>query len=388
MKKLIDKYADKLVEQGLCEKGAPLICGLDAELLWNRDDPLCGVLEKVISALNINSLLFAKPAQPYFSILNYLIGHSKDAIYPQDCETRTFLHDIPVSKKFDYRKIIDALKRRKSIVIEDYGIVTFGIVSPEQAFIVYSSVCFSAYVKFFTDYLAAVKQNRVDKEAEKIFREAVNVYKNFMEGINRLPSLEEGPFSDKEEVIKAIIRTGKLTVDCRMVDSFFGNISFRFGDTIYISQTASSLDELAGCIDPCPLDGSSCAGVTASSEFTAHRDIFFKTDNKAVLHGHPKFSVIMSMVCDEGDCDVRGWCHIKCPKQRSIGDIPIVPGEVGTGPYGLYRTLPPAIIGKRGVIVYGHGLFTVGRTGFKEAFDSLVDIERMCLEKYLKTVGV
>ena len=59
-----------------------------------------------------------------------------------------------------------------------------------------------------------------------------------------------------------------------MVDSYFGNISYRDGNTIYISQTGSSLDDLAGCIDPCPVDGSTCAAITASSEYSAHRDIY------------------------------------------------------------------------------------------------------------------
>jgi hypothetical protein len=66
-----------------------------------------------------------------------------------------------------------------------------------------------------------------------------------------------------------------------------------------------------------------------------------------------------------------------------VGDVPIVPGEVGTGRYGLSRTLPPAVEGRRGAIVYGHGLFTVGRIDFTDAFANLVDIERMCLSAYL-----
>ncbi len=171
------------------------------------------------------------------------------------------------------------------------------------------------------------------------------------------------------------------------MDSYFGNISYRLGDTIYISQTGSSLDELAGCIDPCPMDGSSSAGITASSELTAHSEIYRRTDNRAVLHGHPKFSVILSMDCDEQACPDRGRCHIKCAKKRYINDIPVVPGEVGTGPTGLCHTLPPAIRGRRGAIVWGHGLFTVGRNDFNEAFQHLLAIENMCREEYFRRVS-
>jgi ribulose-5-phosphate 4-epimerase/fuculose-1-phosphate aldolase len=172
-------------------------------------------------------------------------------------------------------------------------------------------------------------------------------------------------------------------VEARLVDSFFGNISYRLGQTVFISQTASSLDELGGCIDACPLDGSSCVGLTASSEYSAHADILTRTENRSILHGHPKFSVILSMLCDDPDCPGRGRCHLECPKARSVKDIPIIPGEVGTGRFGLSRTLPPAIKGRRGAIVYGHGLFTVGRVDFRDAFANLIDIERTCLEEYL-----
>jgi ribulose-5-phosphate 4-epimerase/fuculose-1-phosphate aldolase len=386
MERLVRKYADKLVAQGLCEPGAPLVGGLDADLFWNRQDERCETLEEVVNGLNINSILFARPAEPYFSLLNTIAGAVADAIYPEDCETRTFLHDIPVSQEFSASTITAALKKRKSVFIPDRGIVTFGTVSPEQAFVTFSSVCFAGFVKFFADYLENAKQGHGVEEEKKTFSAAIDAYRGYLDRLDPEPSLAAGPFTRKEAVIEAMIEAGKLTVDYRMVDSYFGNISYRFGDTVYISQTASSLDELAGCIDAVPLDGSSCAGITASSEYTAHRDILTETDNKAILHGHPKFTVVMSMLCEKEACTGRETCHLKCSEKRFVGDIPIVPGEVGTGPHGLWRTLPPAIQGNRGALVYGHGLFTVGRVDFTDAFRNMLEIERMCLGEYLQNV--
>jgi len=69
-----------------------------------------------------------------------------------------------------------------------------------------------------------------------------------------------------------------------------------------------------------------------------------------------------------------------------VEDIPIVPGEVGTGPTGLCRTLPPALEKSRGAIVYGHGLFTTGRDDFNEPFGTLVAVETMCREKYFEKI--
>ena len=171
-----------------------------------------------------------------------------------------------------------------------------------------------------------------------------------------------------------------------MVDSFFGNISYKLNDTIYISQTGSSLDELAGYIDPCPIDNSATVAITASSEFKAHKSIYELTDCSAILHGHPKFSVILSMICDKSECKSRGKCHVHCPEQRFVAGIPIVPGEVGTGPSGLCNTLPPAMRNHKGVIVYGHGLFTRGNHDFIDAFKTLMTTEKECLELYNQLV--
>lgn len=379
MKQLVDKYAHKLAAAGLAEAGAPLVGGLDAELVWNRPDPACAELETVFSGLNINSLLFAEPAEPYRSIINYLAYHNEGAIRPSDCETRTMLHDLPVVPHFEAGAIMGALKQRKSVIIPEYGIVTWGAVSPEQAFIFFSSVCFACFVKFFADYLVNSRAGRVSDGQRAVFESAVAHLDAYPD---KPPALMAAPFTSEDAVYQALIEAGRVTVEHRLVDSFFGNVSYRRGDTLYISQTGSSLDELEGCIDPCPLDGTSCAGITASSELTAHRQIVLDTGMNAILHGHPRFSVILSLDCQKEDCALAGQCHIRCTEPRFVEDIPIVPGEVGAGPHGLCHTLPPAIKGRRGAIVYGHGLFTVAQDDFNEAFTNLLAIERRCRDLY------
>ena len=379
MKQLIDKYAHKIAVAGLAEAGAPLIGGLDAELVWNRPDPACVELEKVFAGLNINSLLFAEPAEPYCSIIAYLARHCDGSIRPSDCETRTMMHDLPVVPRFEADAIVHALKRRKSVIIPDRGIVTWGTVSPEQAFIFFSSVCFACFVKFFADALADSRAGRLSDEQGVLLDAAIRLLDPVPDSP---PNLLSAPYDNEDTVYRAVIEAGRITVEHRLVDSFFGNVSYRYGDTLYITQTGSSLDELEGCIDPCPLDASSCAGITASSELTAHREIVLNTGMNAVLHGHPKFSVILSLDCERKNCPLDGQCHIRCSEERFVEDIPIVPGEVGTGPHGLCNTLPPAMQGRRGVIVYGHGLFTVARDDFNVAFENLLDIERMCRKLY------
>ncbi|HNR88934.1 MAG TPA: class II aldolase/adducin family protein [Spirochaetota bacterium] len=389
MERLIRKYEDKLVAHGLCDPGAPLIGARDDAIRWNRDDARIPAMEEIFAGMNIASLLFARPAEPFFSIMER-VAHSPEAragcIRPQDSETRTFLHDIPVLDAFVPRDIIATLKRRKSAIVRSHGIVTYGTVSPEQAFVFFSSVCFSIYVKFFADYRDAVRAGTADAADRAVVERALASYESFVARIPESPRLMRGPFTEPDDCLAAIVEAGRMTVECRMVDSFFGNISYRLGDTVYISQTGSSLDELAGMIDPCPMDNSSCAAITASSELSAHRGIYRDPGVAAILHGHPKFAVIASLDCDDDACAHRGRCHVECARERFVGDVPIVPGEVGTGPHGLCNTLPPAMRGRRGAIVFGHGLFTTDAADFTDAFASLIDIERMCLEEYRRTI--
>ncbi len=383
MKELVEKYARKMIDAGLADN--PLISGMDDEIAWNRDDVNIATLQQVMAGMNINSLICSSPAEPYKTILEFLGERYPDIITPGDCETRTFLHDLPVIHSFSSETILERLKKRKSVIVKDNGVhvVTFGTVSPEQAFVTYSSVCFSTFVLFFSEYLADLREGTSTSQQHQCFEKArLHLEKSSLGP----PELLKGPFTSESQVLNAMIEAGKFTVNHRLVDSYFGNISYRLNDMVYISQTGSSLDELAGCIDPCPLDGSSCAGITASSELVAHNEIFLRTENLAILHGHPKFTVILSMDCELQDCPDRNKCHIKCSRKRSILDIPVVPGEVGTGPTGLCNTLPPAIQDSRSVVVWGHGLFTVGEDDFNTPFQNLLNIENMCREEYFSRI--
>jgi len=390
MESLIKKYSDKLTAQNLCDAGIPLLGAIDDTAIWNKESEFIPELENLIESLNINSILFSPVKEPYKSIINYLAGNSSinnNTIYPDDTETRTFLHDIPVAPDFNPVTIIKALKKRKGIIIQNRGIISWGTVSPEQAFITFSSICFSCFVKFMTDFYYHKKGIiKLPGNPEIIAASAVSIYEKFISGIKDQP-LIAGPFRSPDDTTSAIIEAGFLTVRSGMVDSFFGNISAKFDNTIYISQTGSSLDELAGAIDPCPMDNSTSNAITSSSEFSAHKSVYELSGAAAILHGHPRFTVIISMLCDEADCTNRGSCHIKCSKKRFLHDIPIVPGEVGTGPRGLARTLPPALKG-RGGIVYGHGLFTTGAKDFREAFLNLLDIEKKAFMEYKKITGL
>ena len=380
MDALTRRFADRLARAGLCAPDAALVACCDDGITFSREGaPQNALLAETLSRLGAACLMLVPPAEPYRSMLEFLASREAPAIRPRDCETRTFFHDIPVVECPDPEPIVAALSRRKGAYLPGLGILAHGALSPEQAFITVSSVAFAGFVKFFSDHLAACRAGVRDPEAAAAFETAV---RHLPPPPETVPPLARGPFADRETALAAMAAAGRATVTLGLVDSVFGNISYNLSGTLAISQTGSALDELEGAIDLCPLDGSSCAGLTASSELSAHAALASRDGRKAILHGHPKFAVIMSMDCDRPDCPHRDACHVACDQPRFLDDIPVVPGEVGCGPRGLVHTMPPALVGRRGVVVLGHGVFTMGRDDFNEALAALCAIETSSRARY------
>ena len=380
----IAKYTAKLISEGSSQAGRIAFAAQDDAMISDGEQSLASLSESTLSRLNCLALVAAAPSLPFADLLvRRAAGHEHD-IVPRDTETRTFLHDIPIVRKGEAgsdlaKTCAGLLGNRKGIVVEGVGIIATGALTVEQAYINWSSVFHSTYIKYLEDLLEHGFMLPGEEEAfERFRREALLPLSS--DGIEFL----KGPFVEKKVILEEIARVGWYTVQRRLVDSFFGNISYSSGDLIYISQTAASLDELAGCIDPVPFTNSSTVGITASSELGAHRAIFETTGCRAILHGHPRFTVVMSMICSEKElCDVAD-CWRDCTKVRFLGVTPVVAGEIGAG--GIARNVPP-VIGKSGAaIVYGHGVFAVGMTDFSEAFQSLVDVENWCRTEYFRRI--
>ncbi|MEN6475621.1 MAG: class II aldolase/adducin family protein [Syntrophaceae bacterium] len=366
----VQKYHAKLIRQGLVDtQGAVELYGLDDEIYSNRD----GVPEAVsalFGRLNINSLIIARPNPVQWAIIQELSRINQTLICPCDCESLTFIHDIPLVAHLEPSAVAQALNRRKGCIVKDVGIVTTGSVSLEQAFISLSSICFATFVKFFVDCLNGLTGFGARPEARSLdMLSSVMDTCRPLEGVNTLSRVVP---KSEDAILESLDQTGKIVVDRRLVDSFFGNISYRDAGIIYISQTGSSLDELPGHIDRVPLDGSSTCELTASSELLAHVRVYEHTGDKAILHGHPRFSVIMSMHGKPLSFD----------EKRFVADVPVVAGEVGAGRHGLVHTLPAAMEQTHAAIVHGHGTFASSPGTVSEAFDALSAIEHLCYERY------
>ncbi len=381
MRSLIEKYTGKLLRDRSAFPGRIGFAANEDRMVEGGTPELSRLAADVLSRLSCLGMLAAAPTLPFPEYLVRRAPGADTALLPLDTETRTFLHDIPFLRKNDLGQdpaatIATLLSKRKGVVAEGIGIVASGPVTLEQAYIHYSSVFHACCVKYLIDVLQEGFHLPGEAEAFRAFRE------EYLQApsAERL-SFRPGPIEDREKVLAEVRTVGRYTVERGLVDSFFGNISYRVGETIYISQTAASLDELAGCIDPVPTDNRSTTGITASSELLAHRRIYEATGARAILHGHPKFAVVMSMLCDVQACPIKD-CWKDCTRVRMLGDTPIVAGEIGAG--GLAVRVPPVIGTPGKAIVYGHGVFAIGRDGFEEAFRSMVDVENRCRAEYFR----
>ncbi|MFO7839633.1 MAG: class II aldolase/adducin family protein [Desulfosalsimonadaceae bacterium] len=380
---LFDKYEQRLMQNGLAAPGAALMASAEnGELSFNRDAADISLLAPLFDKLQIKALIRVQPEEPYRSILDFLARPPAGTICPQDCETRLFLTDLPVAAEDSGEAFAKILSRRKSVIVPGNGIIAASSRSLREAFVTASSVCFACFVKFFTDLLQARKSGKESPESRRMLEYAVSVTTpppQWEEGLCR------GPFTGEEKIRAAICEAGKKIVALGLVDSCFGNISYCAKQTLYISRTGTFLDTLEDGITECPIKEAPENHPEASSELPAHLEILRRTDCRAILHGHPRFSVVLSMDCDIADCPHAGTCYRYCPYSRyACSDIPIVSGEVGGGKWGLCHTVPPVIREGQGVIVYGHGVFCCDETDFNRALARLAAIERRCYLRYLQ----
>jgi ribulose-5-phosphate 4-epimerase/fuculose-1-phosphate aldolase len=378
----IAKYTAKMVIDGSARADRIAFAAQDDVMISGGDPALASLAESLLSRLDCLALVAAAPSLPFADLLIRRTAHHEQVLVPRDTETRTFLHDIPLVRSGEQGPdpaltIATLLGSRKGVIYEGIGIIAAGALTVEQAYINWSSVFHSTYIKYLEDLLDHGFLLEGERELFARFRREW-LPQIAADGLD----FGRGPFTAKDVILAEIVRVGSYTVQRHLVDSFFGNISYSNGDLIYISQTAASLDELSGCIDPVPFENSSTVGITASSELGAHRAIFETTGCRAILHGHPRFAVVMSMQCDEKEICAVSDCWKECVNVRTLENTPIVAGEIGAG--GIAKNIPP-VIGRTGsTIVYGHGVFSIGKTDFRDAFQGLVDVENRCREAYFK----
>ncbi|RZN33676.1 MAG: aldolase [Methanosarcinales archaeon] len=171
-----------------------------------------------------------------------------------------------------------------------------------------------------------------------------------------------------------ISRFGKKLVEYGLVESHFGNISIRTGDTMLITRSGSALDEIdQDAVVEVGIAGSSSMDLIASSETIVHRAIYQNTSALAIIHAHCPYAVIESLIADSPivPVDSEGVYFLH--------EIPVVTGGIGTS--DLARNAAPLLREHKGVIIQGHGTIAVGMV-LEEAYVVTSQIEHCCQVKY------
>jgi L-fuculose-phosphate aldolase len=173
---------------------------------------------------------------------------------------------------------------------------------------------------------------------------------------------------------------GKKLADQGMVSSRFGNVSVRTEKGILIKRTGAMLDSIRGedvveiGLMPSPADKE------ASSEVSSHRAIYLATDARAIIHAHPPFAIVESLLCMD---EIKPLDSEGVP---FLGTIPIVDGDSGSPE--LYDNLTRVFAsGKvRGVVNRGHGSFAAG-PDLKDCFNTTAMIEHSSKVRYYYDLG-
>lgn len=372
MQQQLEHFIQLLIDEQSVKNGNIAICSQNDAVCKSGNQKLALLAEQILQRLNCAAIIIAEPLHSLPMLLLRRAAADTDCIVPRDSESRSSLHDIPLIRKTQDQSLLlklicKALSKRKGCIVEGIGIISQGALTVEQAYIAWSSLLHATTIKYFEDLLTTGPLLQEESDA-------VEQYKN-----SQLKPLTvdrqafcSTPPSTLQDIISEMSLTGQKTVELGLVDSFFGNISYLANNILFISQTSARLDQLSSQIDAVPFDGSSTAGITASSELPAHRAIMLATKCKAILHGHPRFPVIMSFFASSDTADTFDL----------LGSLPVVGGEGGVG--GLAESLPKAfsLTDTKAVIVQGHGVFVISHTGFGEALSMLADVELFCRNLY------
>jgi len=146
-------------------------------------------------------------------------------------------------------------------------------------------------------------------------------------------------------------RIGKRLFSEHLVGGNFGNMSVRTSNGgFFIKRTGACLDIAT---EPVFVPHSGNAPKEASSEYRVHREVYNRSNHRAIVHAHPPYAVAASLVMEQiVPEDSEG--EMLCPL------IPVVTGEPGS--QEIADNVARALTTSKLVIARGHGTFAAGAT--------------------------
>ncbi len=151
------------------------------------------------------------------------------------------------------------------------------------------------------------------------------------------------------------------------------NMSFRVGDTVYISASGTCFGTLQPeDFVPIRLDGTPLAGRKPSKEWPLHTALYAKDPSVgAVIHTHSTYSVLWSFlpVPDETDCIPQHTPYLRM-KLGKVGEVPYEK----PGSEALFAAFRSRVAGSDGFLLKQHGPVVPGKS-VMEAFYNIEELE-------------
>ncbi|MFX1450284.1 MAG: aldolase [Promethearchaeota archaeon] len=184
------------------------------------------------------------------------------------------------------------------------------------------------------------------------------------------------------EIYQEFKKYGSYLREHELISSHGGNISLKRGNYIYIKRTGAMLGDLKpNDVIRTNLYQEDSKILLASKELPVHRNILLNTGALAVIHAHPTYAIILSMLYDEiFPIDNEGLYIIK--------RIPVLELDVPTASDESATKVPKLLQNYKVMIIRGHGTFAHG-TSLEEAYMWTTVAESVCKILYLaKQIGI
>ncbi|MBI3978965.1 MAG: aldolase [Chloroflexi bacterium] len=158
--------------------------------------------------------------------------------------------------------------------------------------------------------------------------------------------------------------------------SHSGNLSIRVGNRIFVKRRGAASDEI-GRDDVVELSvvGESANIYLASTESYVHRAIYRATSALAIVHAHPPFSTVCSLLYDE-------ILPIDEDGEYVLKKIPAVAVDRTSGSKELEERVSQALRSYKGITVRGHGTWAIANL-LEDAYHITCMIEAACQIRYL-----
>lgn len=162
------------------------------------------------------------------------------------------------------------------------------------------------------------------------------------------------------------IKIGKLLAMTKLIDGASGNMSFKIGDTVYITKSGENLDSLTEQSFVKMRDGEYVK--EASVDQIIHQKIYAKTDYSSVIHCHGIFNVVLGARIDKIEpIDLEGRLY--------FGVVKVIDGQFGS--VELAEKISDSVRDAGIAIVRNHGMYAGGKN-LREAYNKLSYLEHSC----------